>query len=318
MNLTRRIAMRLGRSLFVIWAAMSLVFMMTNLIGDPAVASLGPNARAEQIEQYRVRHGLDRPFVVQYFDYLGHAARGDLGRSFRDEQPVMEVILTRLPRTALLGTMALGFEILLGVSLGVLAALRKHRSTDTFAMGLAFLGVSAPTFLTGLIFLQVFAFRLGWFPVGGYGDGFWDHVRHGLLPAFTLAIVGAATYARLVRGEMIETLSSDYVRTAKMKGLDARRVVLGHALRNALLPAVTLAGLSLPLLVSGAIITESLYDWPGMGRLAIEAIHALDVPMLLGIVLIASIAVQVGNLGAELLISAIDPRVKFGAQRDGR
>lgn len=316
MSLARRIALRLGRSLFVIWAAMSLVFVMTNLIGDPAAASLGPNARAEQIEQYRVRHGLDRPFVVQYFDYLANVVRGDLGRSFRDEQPVMEVILTRLPRTAMLGAMALCFEMLLGVSLGVLAALRRHRSVDTFAMGLAFLGVSAPTFLTGLIFLQVFAFRLGWFPVGGYGVGFWDHLRHGLLPAFTLAIVGAATYARLVRGEMIETLSSDYVRTAKMKGLDARRVVLGHALRNALLPAVTLAGLSLPLLVSGAIITESLYDWPGMGRLAIEAIHALDVPMLLGIVLIASIAVQVGNLGAELVISAIDPRVKFGAGRE--
>ncbi len=315
MSLLRRVSLRLLRSVFVIWAAMTLVFVMTNLIGDPAIASLGPNARAEQIEQYRVRHGLDRPFVVQYLDYVAHAARGDLGRSFRDEQPVMEVILTRLPRTALLGAMALCFEVLLGVSLGVLAALRRHRSADTFAMGLAFLGVSAPTFLTGLIFLQVFAFRLGLFPVGGYGVGFWDHLRHGILPAFTLAIVGAATYARLVRGEMIETLSSDYVRTAKMKGLDARRVVLGHALRNALLPAVTLAGLSLPLLVSGAIITESLYDWPGMGRLAIEAIHALDVPMLLGIVLIASIAVQVGNLGAELVISVIDPRVKFGAPR---
>jgi len=318
MSLARRIAMRLGRSLFVVWAAMSLVFVMTNLIGDPAVATLGPNARAEVIAQYRVLHGLDRPFIIQYLDYVAHLVRGDLGRSFRDEQPVVEVMLTRLPRTALLGAMALCFEMLLGVSLGVLAALRRHRSADTFAMGVAFLGVSAPTFLTGLIFLQVFAFRLGWFPVGGYGVGFWDHLRHGLLPAFTLAIVGAATYARLVRGEMIETLSSDYVRTAKMKGLDARRVVLGHALRNALLPAVTLAGLSLPLLVSGAIITESLYDWPGMGRLAIEAIHALDVPMLLGIVLIASIAVQVGNLGAELVITAIDPRVKFGAPRDGR
>jgi peptide/nickel transport system permease protein len=313
MSLRARILSRLGRALFVIWASMSLVFVITNLIGDPAVASLGPNARAEQIEQYRERHGLDRPFVVQYLDYLAHVVRGDLGRSFRDEEPVLDVILTRLPRTMLLGSMALLFELLFGVTLGVVAALRRHTMADTFAMGLAFVGVSAPTFLTGLIFLQILAFRLGWFPVGGYGTDALDHVWHGLLPAFTLAIVGAATYARLVRGEMIDTLRSDYVRTARMKGLNEVRVVLGHALRNALLPAITLAGLSLPLLVSGAIITESLYDWPGMGRLAIEAIHSLDVPMLLGIVLFASIAVQVGNLGAELLISAIDPRVKFGA-----
>lgn len=313
MSAQRRVAMRLLRSLFVIWASMSLVFVITNFIGDPAAASLGPNAHAEQLAQYRERHGLDRPFVVQYFDYLAHAATGDLGRSFRDEQPVLEVILTRLPRTMLLGAMAIIFELCLGVSLGVIAALRRRRAADAFAMGLAFLGVSAPTFLTGLVFLQVFAFRLGWFPVGGYGVGPLDHLWHGILPAFTLAIVGAATYARLVRGEMIETLRSDYVRTARMKGLSPRRVVVGHALRNALLPAITLTGLSLPLLVSGAIITESLYDWPGMGRLAIESIHSLDVPMLLGIVLFASIAVQVGNLGAELVISAIDPRVKFGA-----
>lgn len=316
MSRARRIAARLGRSLFVVWAAMSLVFVIAHGIGDPAVAALGPNARAEQIQQYRVRHGLDRPFLERYGSYFADALRGDLGRSFRDEQPVMEVLLTRLPRTMLLGSMALAFEILLGVALGVAAALRRHRALDTFAMGLAFLGVSAPTFVTGLVFLQVFAFRLGLFPVGGYGSDPLDHVYHAILPAFTLAIVGAATYARLVRAEMIETLRSDYVRTARMKGLPEPRVVLGHALRNALLPAITLAGLSLPLLVSGAIITESLYDWPGMGRLAIESIHSLDVPMLLGIVLFASIAVQLGNLGAELAISAIDPRVKFGERKD--
>jgi peptide/nickel transport system permease protein len=312
MKAWQRIARRLARSLFVIWASMSLVFFIAHGIGDPAVAALGPNARAEQIAQYRTRHGLDRPFLVQYGEYLAGALSGDLGRSYRDEQPVLEVLLTRLPRTMLLGAMALGFELVLGIALGVAAALRRHRALDAFAMGLAFLGVSAPTFLTGLLFLHVFAFRLGLFPVGGYGNDPLDHLWHAILPAFTLAIVGAATYARLVRAEMIETLRSDYVRTARMKGLTETRVVLGHALRNALLPAITLAGLSLPLLVSGAIITESIYDWPGMGRLAIESIHALDVPMLLGIVLFASISVQVGNLGAEWLISAIDPRVKFG------
>lgn len=303
---------RLFRMVFVVWVSVTLVFMLANLVGDPAIASLGPRAQADQIEEFRHRHGLDRPFHEQYWSYLVDVVHGDLGTSYRDGNPVTEVVLTRLPRTALLGALAIFFELILGVGIGVLAALRRNRPIDTLAMTTSFLGQSAPSFLLGLIFLQVFAFRLRLFPVGGYGVDAIDHLRHALLPALTLAVLGAATYARIVRGEMIETLRSDYVRTARMKGLSETRIVLAHALRNALLIVVTLVGLSFPLVVSGAIITESIYDWPGMGRLAIESIHSLDVPMLLGIVLVTSVAVQIGNFGAELVLTWLDPRIRLG------
>ena len=177
-------------------------------------------------------------------------------------------------------------------------------------MALALLGISLPTFVTGLWFLSYFAFQLGWFPVGGYGVSFADHLHHGVLPALTLAVVGAATYARVMRGEMIEALRSDYVRTARAKGLAELRVVLLHAGRNALLPIVTMVGVSLRILVSGAIITEAIFGWPGMGRLAVEAISGLDLPVVMGIVFVACTTVQLGNVLADLAVAALDPRVR--------
>nr|MDQ3034593.1 ABC transporter permease [Myxococcota bacterium] len=298
------------RGLLVVWVATSIVFVLAHGAGDPASAMLGVRASPAQLQAFRERHGLDGGLHEQYGRWLGGVVRLDLGRSWRDEQPVGEVIATRLPRTMLLGGLALLFELLIGVSIGTIAALRRNGPIDTVVMGLAFLGISAPTFLTGLVFLQIFAFRLGWFPVGGYGVDLLDHVRHALLPALTLAIVGAATYARIMRSEMIDTLRQDYVRTAKAKGLSPLSVVR-HAFRNALLPIVTLIGLSMPLLVSGAVITETIYAWPGVGRLAFESISSGDVPTILGVVLIASVAVQFGNLGADLAIARLDPRIRL-------
>jgi peptide/nickel transport system permease protein len=182
-------------------------------------------------------------------------------------------------------------------------------------MSIAFVGLSLPTFVTGPIFLSRLAFRLGWFPVGGYGFDLWSHVYHAVLPAFVLAIVGAATYARLMRSEMIETLGEDYVRTAMAKGLSRPRVVLAHAARNALLPIVTVLGLSLPLIVSGAIVTEHIFAWPGMGALAVESIHKLDAPTIIGVVVVTSLAVQAGNLLADIAVAALDPRVRLGGDR---
>jgi len=188
--------------------------------------------------------------------------------------------------------------------------LRRNTIVDAIAMSVSYLGVSAPTFLIGLLVMEIFAFRLGWFPVGGYGVTAAEHVEHALLPSLTLAVAGAATYARVLRGELIETLRADYVRTARSKGLSRGRVVIVHAMRNAMLPIITLLGLSMPLLVSGAIITETVFGWPGIGRLSIEAIYALDVPLILGVVLFSAITVQVGNLLADLVVSRIDRRVK--------
>lgn len=304
------LARRALRGVLVVWLATSIVFVLAHGAGDPASAMLGVRASPAQLQAFREQHGLEGALHEQYARWISGVVRLDLGRSWRDEQPVGEVIATRLPRTMLLGGLALLFELLIGVTIGTLAALRRNGAIDTAAMGLAFLGISAPTFLTGLVFLQIFAFRLGWFPVGGYGVDLVDHVRHALLPALTLAIVGAATYARIMRSEMIETLRQDYVRTAKAKGL-SRAQVLQHAFRNALLPIVTLIGLSMPLLVSGAVITETIYAWPGVGRLAFESISSGDVPTILGVVLIASIAVQLGNLGADLAIARLDPRIRL-------
>lgn len=303
---------RLAIGVVIVFLAMTSIFVVANVVGDPAVASLGPNASPEALAAWRHERGYDLPVPERYARYLGGLVTGDLGTSDRDGQPVIDVILQRLPRTLLLSGMALSFELCIGLLLGTLAALRRGTLLDTGFMGMAFLGISVPSFVSGPIFLLVFAFRLGWFPIGGYGYDFWDHVGHALLPAFTMAIIGAATYARVMRSEMIETMQADYIRTARAKGLHPFSVVLGHGVRNALLPIVTLMGLSFPLLVSGAIITEQIFNWPGMGRLAIESIYSLDVPMIMGVVLFAAVFVQVGNLLADVAIGLLDPRVRLG------
>jgi peptide/nickel transport system permease protein len=304
------LARRLGWALLVLWLVMSGVFLLVHVIGDPARATLGEKAGPDQLEAFRHKHGLDRPLGERYLRYVGDLATLQLGSSFQDEEPVLDLIGRRLPRTLLLGAMALSFELLIGLSIGIAAALRQNSWFDTAVMTLAILGISMPTFVTGLLFLSYFAFRLGWFPVGGYGVDFIDHLRHGVLPALTLAVVGAATYARVMRGEMVESLRSDYVRTARAKGLGGARVVLLHAGRNALLPIVTMVGVSLRILVSGAIITEAIFGWPGMGRLAVEAISGLDVPVVMGIVFVACTTVQLGNVLADVTVAALDPRVR--------
>jgi peptide/nickel transport system permease protein len=223
---------------------------------------------------------------------------------------VVDVIATRLPRTLLLMSLATLFELVIGLGLGLLAARRRGSWIDTVAMGASFLGVSTPSFFLGVLALQFLAFRLGWFPVGGFGVDGPDHLWHALLPALVLASLGAATYARLLRSEVIEVSAQDHVRTARAKGLSRRRVLVAHIVRNALPPIVTMIGLSLPSLVAGAVVSESVFGWPGMGRLAMESIYSFDLPMLLGIVFVGAVTVQVGNLGAELVVARIDPRVR--------
>lgn len=301
---------RIASGVLIVLGAVTAIFFLANGIGDPARASLGPNAGPERVQEYREAHGLHLPLHEQYWNYMGNLAHGDLGRSFRDDQPVGSVILDRLPRTLLLMGLAMLFELTFGLCLGIMAALRRNTFFDTGFMGMAFMGISVPSFVSGPIFLMVFAFRFGWFPIGGYGETMGEHLYHAILPALTMAIIGTATYARIMRSEMIETLAADYVRTARAKGLGPFRVVLGHAARNALLPIVTLLGLQLPLLVTGAIITETIFSWPGMGRLVIESITSLDVPMIMGVVIVTAIAVQIGNSFADVAVGMLDPRVR--------
>ncbi len=328
------LARRILWALFVVVAVVTFVFGLMFAVGDPAAATLGPNARAEQLSDFRHRYGMDLPLHEQYFSYVGvgpcvrrtspsfeegrgHCGllQGDFGESYGHNEPVIEVIGHRLPRTLLLSGMALFFELFFGLLVGIVAALRKQSWLDSGVMALAFLGISLPTFVTGPLLLDYVAFKAGLFPVGGYGVGAADHVYHALLPAFTLAVVGAATYARIMRSELIETMRSDFIRTARAKGVAPIKVVFAHGVRNALLPIVTLMGLSMAFLVSGAIITEYIFAWPGMGALAIESINNMDVFTVMGVVLIISLTVQAGNLLADVAVAALDPRVRLTDER---
>ena len=329
----RFIVQRLLWGIAVVMSVVTLVFFLIFVAGDPAVTILGPQARAEQIADFKAKKGLDEPVPRQFLSYLGvvpcvrrdspkyergdgtrgfcGVLQGDLGESYSHHESVANVIGHRLPRTLLLAAMAVIFELVLGLGAGVLAALQRNRWTDTVIMFATFVGISLPTYVTGPIALLLFAFLLGWFPFGGYGVDPLDHVYHALLPALILAIAGAATYARVMRGELIETLRHDHVRTAKAKGMAPAKVVIRHAIRNALLPVVTLVGLSLPFLVGGAIITEKIFAWPGLGLLTIESIESLDAPVIMAVVLMFGVAVQVGNLLADIAVAALDPRIRL-------
>lgn len=303
---------RVAWMFFVLWVVATLSFFGTLRLGDPVTTLAGPHASARDRAVIRRYYHLDRPAVVQYAYYLANLARGDLGRSYRYHRPVAELIAERFPRTLLLGFMALCFEFATGVAVGTLAAVRRGTRTESVVLAATFVGISTPTFLSGKLALLAFAYYTGWFPIGGYGASALDHVYHGLLPALVLGLLGTASLARLVRNEMVETLQTDYVRTARAKGLPEGAVVLRHALRNALLPVVTSLGLSFGALFGGAIVTEAIFAWPGMGRLAFESISGFDVPVIMGTVLFASTGILLGNLVADLGYAALDPRIRRG------
>lgn len=316
------LARRLAYAFVIVWLSVSLVFFLMYAVGDPAAAALGERASAEQIAVFRASRGLDQPLWRMYLSYLGAmpcaqpdaAARycgllqASLGQSLRLSSPIHEVLAERIPRTALLGALATAIELALGVLMGFVAGITRRRSLDLSLLSLAYLGLSVPSFVVGILALDTLAFRLGWFPVGGYGEGALAHLQHAALPALTLGILGAATHARLVRGEIKDLAHQDFVRTLRALGVSRLRIAARYMPRLALVPVVTLAGLQLPLLVGGAVITETLFGWPGLGRLAVEAIYNLDAPLVLAIVLVASIAVQLGNLAADLGLRLLDPR----------
>jgi len=332
----RYLARRILFGAAVVAIVTSSVFGLVYVAGDPAVAALGARARPAQIAAFRRKHGLDRPLHTQFAAYLGitpcirvYAAddptrprpgagcgllQGDLGRSYLFDEPVSESIARRLPRTVLLGAMALGFEIVFGLLAGFVAALRRNRFEDFAVLASTSLAASFPTFVIGPVALYVIAFRCGFFPVGGLGTTGLDHMRHAILPALVLSIGGAASYARLFRTELVDAYRSEYIRAVRSRGLN-ERVVTRHAVRNALGPIAQLIGLSLPGLVGGAIITEKVFAWPGLGLLSVDAVVALDAPTILAVVLMGAVAVQVGNVAADIALAWLDPRVRLGQNR---
>jgi peptide/nickel transport system permease protein len=305
------IARRIGWSLVVIWFVISATFAMTTAIpADPVKALLGPHATPEAVVRVRAYYCLDRGIATQYACYVGRIARGDLGESFRTKRPVSAIIADRVWPTVQLALAAIVLQLVVGVPLGVLAAVRRKRWPDRAATLIGLVGQSAPSFFVATLLLYVFAYRFGWFPIGGYGSGVLGRLHHLVLPAATLATFGVAYYARIVRSELGEALTADYVRTARAKGVRERDVVVRHALRNALGPLATLIGLDLGMLLGGAVVTEYIFAWPGLGRETLQAILEVDIPLILGVVLISAIAIAVANLLADLAILWLDPRLR--------
>lgn len=307
----QRIFRRLWGSLLVLWLVVSGTFVLAYAIpADPARAAVGPHADAETVE--RVRHAmcLDRPFLVQYGCFVGKIVTGDLGTSFRTRRPVRELLLERMGPTAQLAFAVVALNALFGVSLGVLGAVNRRRAADRIMGVVALGGQSAPAFFLGPLFIFVFAYRLGIFPVGGYGEPGLDRFWHLVLPSLTLAAYGIAYYSRVTRAEMLEELERDYVRTARAKGVSERAIVVRHALRNALMPVVTLVGLDLGALLGGAAVTETVFGWPGIGREAVLGVMNLDLPVVLGVVLVSAVAILVANLLSDIACSLLDPRIR--------
>ncbi|HEY4057999.1 MAG TPA: ABC transporter permease [Kofleriaceae bacterium] len=302
---------RIGWALIVAWFAITATFAMVVAIpADPAKALLGPHATEETLARVREHYCLDRGFVGQYVCWMSNVVRGDLGESYRTKKPVTQILAERAGPTVMLALAAILLQIVIGVPLGIIAAWRRGRWPDHAAGLIGLLAQSAPPFFVGTIVVYLFAFRFGWFPISGYGTGLWGHIHHLVLPAVTLAAVGIALYARVTRSELIDSLNEDYVRTARAKGVRERDVLLRHALRPALGPLVTLIGIDLGVLVGGAVVVEYIFAWPGLGREVLSAIMALDLPLILGVVLISALAVALANLLADLAYLWLDPRLR--------
>ncbi len=306
---------RLVAAVPVLLGVSFLVFSMVFLLpGDPVQMMLGDmgsgtaSARLspEQYEALRRELGLDQPFPVQYLSFVTRAVRGDLGRSYQSRRPVLDTILDALPSTVQLTLAGLGLAIVLGVGLGVLAALKPNSVGDNLSMFFALAGVSMPEFWLGLMLIFLFSFSLGWFPASGPGG-----IERLVLPATALGLRAAAQIARLTRASMLEVLNQEYVTTARAKGLAERVVILRHALKNALIPVVTIVGLQFGNLITGAVIVETVFARPGVGQLAVNAIRARDFPMVQGTVLFAATAYVLVNLFVDVSYAWIDPRIRY-------
>jgi peptide/nickel transport system permease protein len=336
----RDFARRIGWSLLVVWAVVSITFGVNNLLpGDPARMVAGAQARPADVARLREQLGLDRPPLVQYGLFWkrlvhlgppvvgpggdpahtscslvlplgGSAIHADLGRSYQLRQPVIDLVKTRVPRTFALALAAVFLQLLFGLSTGVLAAVRRNSPLDRTLVGASLLGISAPTFLIALALQYVFAYVLRWLPLDGFGTTLPEHARCIVLPAVTLGVYGAAYYTRLVRDELVVILRQDWVRTARAKGLPPWLVVARHALRNSLVPVVTAVGLDFGALMGGAIVTEAVFRWPGLGQLSVNAMLNRDGPVIIACVIVTSVAIVGSNLAVDLLYRRLDPRAR--------
>lgn len=281
-------------------------FLLYVLPADPVRQIAGRSATPQTVANIREQLGLDQPFIVQYGRYLFGLLQGDMGRSYLQKTDVTTLIIARLPASLLLMAAGIAAELVIGLTMGVVAAIWRGRMVDNSLMMTSFVTVSAPQFVVALLLLYVFAVKLGWFPIGGYGTP-----AHLVLPALTLGILGSGWYARIMRSSMIEVLRADFIRTARAKGLARSRVILRHALPNAILPVIAMIGIDIGIFMGGIVVVEGVFGWPGIGQLAWQAIQRVDIPIIMGVTLVSACAIVLGNLLADLVVPLIDPRIRI-------
>lgn len=335
MKLALYILRRLCLMLIVMLGVATIVFFITHIIpADPVGAILGGNAPVETVDKLRHQLGLDQPLHLQYLNYLGGIFRGDFGISIVSNHRVAEDIFEFFPATVELACAAMFFTILFGVTLGTISAIKRNKPIDHILRVFSILGVSMPGFWLGLLLLLLFYFKLGWLPGTGRNDLFisvdritglvlvdsvltrnwealWDGVKHIILPAFVLGYAAAASVARIMRASMLDVLRQDYIRTARSKGLGRRVVIFRHALKNALIPAVTVIGISFGDLLSGAVLTETIFSWPGLGRYIVQSLLVLDYPAITGATLFVAFIFSMANLVVDISYAALDPRMRL-------
>lgn len=297
---------RLAQAVLVVFGVVLVVFLLTFLSGDPALLLLPPDATREDVLEFRRLMGFDDPLWVQFGRFVGDLLRGDFGNSWRYREPALSLVLERLPATLELAFASLAVSLVVAIPVGIISAVRKDSAADGIAMIVALLGQSIPTFWLGIMFILIFAVQLGWLPTSGRGG-----IEHLILPAVSLGLFFTGRLARLVRSSMLEVLGEDYVKTARAKGLHEFVVVNKHALKNAMLPVVTVIGLEFGFLLGGAVITETVFAWPGVGLLAVQSVFGRDYPVVQAIVICVSIVFVLVNLAVDLVYTQLDPRITY-------
>jgi peptide/nickel transport system permease protein len=306
--MTQFIARRLGYSLVSLFLLSLTIFLFVRLTGDPAVLFVEPGASQADLDSIREQFGLDRSIWVQYASFVASLAQGDFGQSFYYRTPVFELYLTRLPNSLLLASAAMAFSLLIGIPSGILAAVRVGRFWDSAGKVFALLGLSVPSFWIGLVMILFFSVYLEWLPSSGSGTA-----AHLIMPAFALGWYFAAAHMRLTRSSMLDVLGSEYIKLARLKGLPESLVIAKHAFKNALIPVLTLAGINLVIMINVAVVVETVFAWPGIGRLLYEGITFRDFPVVQGVVLMGGSMIVVVNLVIDILYAVIDPRIRLEA-----
>ncbi len=303
----RYITTRVTQALFILFGVSFITFLLLYILpADPAVQIAGRSATPETVASIRAQLGLDQPLFVQYFNYMTNLLQGDFGRSYLQKSEVSELIASRLGPSLSLMFFAIAIELLIGLLAGIIAAMNRGKALDKTLMVLSFIAVSAPQFIVSILILYVFAVKLGWFPIGGYGDPI-----HYVLPALTLGLLGSGWYSRVMRSSMLDVLRQDYIRTARAKGAPITRIIRVHAFKNAILPIIAMIGLDIGIFMGGIVVVESVFGWPGIGQLAWQAIQRVDIPIIMGVTLVSAIAIVIGNLIADLIAPFVDPRIKL-------